>query len=131
MLDYFKESAYPVYILHQAAVVCIGYGIIRLSLGMAAKYALLLAASFTATLAAYQFIVRPVPILRFAFGMKPMTRRADPSTGSGRGQQKVSTLRRLTQDEKHCTIAITDREHARTGVKEEMPCPTVHSQSLF
>jgi glucan biosynthesis protein C len=71
VLDYFKESAYPVYILHQAAVVCIGYGIIQLPLGVAAKYALLLAASFAATLAAYELIVKRFSILRFAFGMNP------------------------------------------------------------
>jgi membrane-bound acyltransferase YfiQ involved in biofilm formation len=72
ILDYFKESAYPVYILHQAAVVCIGYWIIQLSLGIAVKYTLLLAAALAATLATYHFIVRPIPILRFAFGMKPL-----------------------------------------------------------
>jgi glucan biosynthesis protein C len=70
VLDYLSESAYPVYFLHQAAVVCIGYGIIQLSLRIAVKYVLLLAASFTATMAVYHFVVRPV--LRLAFGMKPM-----------------------------------------------------------
>lgn len=87
VLDYLKESAFPVYILHQAAVVCIGYGIIQLPLGMAAKYALLLSASFAATMAAYQVIVRLIPILRFAFGMKPITRRQT--------RQKVSTVTAL------------------------------------
>jgi glucan biosynthesis protein C len=75
LLEYLSESAFPVYILHQAAVVCIGYAIIQLPLGIAGKFVLLLAAAFTATLGAYQFIVRPIPVLRFAFGMKPMTRK--------------------------------------------------------
>ena len=77
VLDYLIESAYPVYFLHQTAVVFIGYGIIQLSLRIAAKYVLLLAASFTATLVVYHFIVRP--ILRFAFGMKPVPRKVGPA----------------------------------------------------
>jgi len=79
VLEYLKESAYPVYILHQAAVVCIGYRIIQLPLGIAAKYALLLAASFAATLAACELVVKRVPVLRFAFGMNPMTRKVGPA----------------------------------------------------
>lgn len=82
VLDYLKESAYPVYILHQAAIVCIGYWIIQLSLGMAAKYTLLLAASFVVTLLVYQFIVRPISILRSAFGMKPIPRKVVPAEKS-------------------------------------------------
>jgi len=78
LLAYLKESAYPVYILHQAAVVGIGYWIIQLPLGIAAKYALLLAASFAATLAAYEFVVRRIPVLRLAFGMKPLPRQVGP-----------------------------------------------------
>jgi len=79
VLDYLVESAYPVYFLHQVAVVGIGYGIIQLSLRIRAKYVLLLAASFTATLAVYHIIVRP--ILRSVFGMKPMTRKVGLTRG--------------------------------------------------
>ena len=81
VLEYLKESAFPVYILHQAAVVCIGYGIIQLPLGITVKYALLLVASFAATLAAYELIVKRVPVLRFAFGMNPITRKVRPAKG--------------------------------------------------
>jgi len=88
LLDYLKESAYPVYLLHQAAVVCIGYRIIQLPLGIAAKYALLLMTSLAATLAAYHFLVRPIPLLRFAFGMKPVTRK----TGLVKERSSVATL---------------------------------------
>ncbi len=70
-LRYLTESAFPVYILHQPAIVFIGYGIIQLPLGIGAKYALLLITSVAATLAVYQFIVRPSAVLRLLFGMKP------------------------------------------------------------
>jgi glucans biosynthesis protein C len=69
-LDYLSESAFPVYVLHQAAIVFIGYGVVRLSLGIAAKYALLLATSVVATLAVYHFLVRPFGVPRLLLGMK-------------------------------------------------------------
>ncbi len=75
LLKYLKEAAYPVYILHQAAVVCIGYGIVQLQAGITLKYALLLASAFAVTLAAYEFIVKRLPVLRWAFGMNPRPRR--------------------------------------------------------
>jgi surface polysaccharide O-acyltransferase-like enzyme len=74
-LPYLVESAFPVYWLHQGAIVFIGYFLIRLNLGIGPKYALLLAASVTATLAVYHYAVRPFAITRFCLGMKPRVRR--------------------------------------------------------
>jgi glucan biosynthesis protein C len=73
-LPYLTESAFPVYWLHQSAIVLIGYPIIRLELGVASKYAILLVASVCATLAAYHFVVRRFDVTRFLVGMKPRTR---------------------------------------------------------
>ena len=70
-LAYLTESAFPVYILHQAAIVFIGYGVVQLSLGIGAKYALLLGASLLATLSVYHLLVRPFAVPRVLFGMKP------------------------------------------------------------
>jgi uncharacterized protein (DUF2147 family) len=69
-LSYLSESAFPVYWLHQSAIVLIGYFVIRLDLGIAAKYAVLLAASVCATLAVYHFGIRRFTITRFCVGMK-------------------------------------------------------------
>lgn len=72
---YLVESAYPVYILHQPAIVLIGYALIQIPLsgpaGIAIEFGLLLLVSVAATLAFYHFAVRRSPILRFAHGMKP------------------------------------------------------------
>jgi uncharacterized protein (DUF2147 family) len=69
-LEYLSESAFPVYVLHQAAIVFIGYGVVQLSLGIGAKYCLLLATSVVATLGVYQFLVRPFGIPRLLLGMR-------------------------------------------------------------
>jgi uncharacterized protein (DUF2147 family)/fucose 4-O-acetylase-like acetyltransferase len=70
VLAYLTESAFPVYVLHQSAIVLIGYPLIQLDLGIATKFGLLVLASLSATLAVYELIVRRVPLARFLFGMK-------------------------------------------------------------
>ena len=70
-LAYLSESAFPVYVLHQAGIVLPGYFIVRLPLGIAAKFGLLLAVSVAVTLAAYQWLVRPFAMSRFLLGMRP------------------------------------------------------------
>jgi uncharacterized protein (DUF2147 family)/fucose 4-O-acetylase-like acetyltransferase len=69
-LAYLSESAFPVYVLHQAGIVLPGYFIVRLPLGIAAKFGLLLAVSIAVTLAVYQWLVRPFAVPRFLLGMR-------------------------------------------------------------
>jgi hypothetical protein len=59
LLDYLRASAYPVYFLHEAAVVCIGYAVVKLPLAGPVKFLLLLVSSFTVTLTVYHYVVRP------------------------------------------------------------------------
>lgn len=70
-LAYLSESAFPVYVLHQAAIVLPGYFIIRLPLGVAPKFGLLLVVAVALTLAAYHWLVRPFVVPRFLLGMRP------------------------------------------------------------
>jgi uncharacterized protein (DUF2147 family) len=70
-LSYLSESAFPVYVLHQAAIVLPGYWIVRLPLGIAVKFTLLLVVSVAVTLATYQWFVRPFAVSRFLLGMRP------------------------------------------------------------
>jgi uncharacterized protein (DUF2147 family) len=70
-LHYLSEAAFPVYILHQAAIVVPGYFLVRLPLGFAAKFLLVLTVSVLLTFAIYHFIVRELPAARFLFGMRP------------------------------------------------------------
>jgi glucans biosynthesis protein C len=69
-LPYLAESSYPVYILHQTVIVLVGYAVLGLGLpGVAAPYALTLAASVAITFALYEG-VRRIGALRFLFGMR-------------------------------------------------------------
>ncbi len=69
-LRYLTESAFPVYLLHQAAIVIPGYFLIQLPLGVFAKFLLLLAISTGVTVSAYHTLVRPFSLPRFLCGMK-------------------------------------------------------------
>lgn len=71
VLHYLSESAFPVYVLHQAAIVVPGYFLVRLPLGIGAKFVLLVLISVVVTLAAYQWLVRPFAVPRVLLGMKP------------------------------------------------------------
>lgn len=71
-LEYLSEAAFPVYVLHQAAIVVPGYFLIRLPLGIGAKFILLLAVSATSTFAVYELVVRRHRTMRRLFGMRPL-----------------------------------------------------------
>jgi peptidoglycan/LPS O-acetylase OafA/YrhL len=69
-LAYLSESAFPVYVLHQAAIVLPGYFVVGLALGIATKFVLLLLLSVALTMATYHWLVRPLAVPRFLLGMK-------------------------------------------------------------
>lgn len=70
VLAYLTESAFPVYLLHQSAIVVPGYFLIGLPLGLWTKFFLLLAISTVLTMATYHLLVRPFAIPRFLCGLK-------------------------------------------------------------
>jgi uncharacterized protein (DUF2147 family) len=75
-LHYLSEAAFPIYILHQAAIVVPGYFILRTSLGIAAKFSLVVAVAVVLSFALYHFVVRELRVTRFLFGMRPRERAA-------------------------------------------------------
>ncbi len=67
---YLSESAFPVYVLHQAAIVLPGYVLVGLPLGIATKFVLLLLLAVAMTMSTYHWLVRPFAVPRFLLGMK-------------------------------------------------------------
>lgn len=76
-LDYLSRSAFPVYILHQPAIVLIGFWLIQLPVGITPKFSILLIVSLMTTLVIYHFIVRPIPILCFLLGVKSNSKKSN------------------------------------------------------
>ncbi|HEY0037235.1 MAG TPA: acyltransferase family protein [Longimicrobium sp.] len=80
-LAYANEGIYPFYILHQTVIVVIGFYVVQVDESILAKYLFVSTVSLLLTWGVYDLLVRPVPALRFLFGMKP---RQAPGPGAVR-----------------------------------------------
>ncbi len=69
--SFLRESTLPVYVLHQIPILVFGIFVSRLDIGVSLQFMLLLAASVSATMAFYGFLVRRFLFTRICFGMKP------------------------------------------------------------
>jgi peptidoglycan/LPS O-acetylase OafA/YrhL len=66
-----NEAVLPFYILHQPVLLTVGYLVVRRAMPDLAKWAIIASLSLAITLVLYWFVIRPVNLLRFLFGMKP------------------------------------------------------------
>ncbi len=69
-LSYLAEASYPVYILHQTAIVVLAWFVVRTPIGGAVQWVVILVGSVATSFALYE-VVRRVGPLRFLFGMRP------------------------------------------------------------
>ena len=67
-LAYARDSAMPVYVLHQPAIIFLAAPIVGLSAGVPVKFGLLLGSAGAVTLAAYHLAVRRSPLLGRVLG---------------------------------------------------------------
>lgn len=66
-----NEGLYPFYILHQTVIIAIGYYIVQLPWGIAAKYWTISFLTLLSFVVFYLAVIRPFNAMRFVFGMKP------------------------------------------------------------
>lgn len=85
-LPYLRESAYPVYIIHQPCIVIPGFFIIGMRTGMAVKYSLILVCAVIFAMTAYHFALRRLTLARFLLGMKPQASKAPKVSESPKPQ---------------------------------------------
>jgi len=71
-----NEAVLPFYILHQPVIIVIAFFVVHLDAPVLLKYLLTAASSFVVIVALYRYVVRPVGVLRFLFGMRPKARGA-------------------------------------------------------
>jgi glucans biosynthesis protein C len=72
-IRYLREATLPFYMLHHAVVLVAGWYVIHLQCSIALKIAVLLPLAMLGTLWIYEILVRRQPILRFLFGMRPLS----------------------------------------------------------
>lgn len=66
--DYMSAASYPVYILHQAVLVAVAYGILMLKISPALQYAAIVMISILLTFTCYE-VLKKVPGIRLLFGI--------------------------------------------------------------
>lgn len=69
ILQYFSSASFPFYIFHMLLNTIVGYFIIQLPCSIAVKYTMIVVFTILSTFLVYE-IVKRIPILRFAFGIK-------------------------------------------------------------
>ena len=74
LLKYANEACLPFYILHQTVIVTLGYFVVRWAIPDGLKFSIVLAGSFALVVATYEYLIRRNNLLRFLFGMKPLSR---------------------------------------------------------
>jgi glucans biosynthesis protein C len=87
-LAYARESAMPVYVIHQVVIVLLAWPVVTLELGIPAKLGLVFAGGSALTLGAYHVAVRRSPLLQRLLGAK------GAATGRGRAARGLLRLRR-------------------------------------
>lgn len=70
-IRYLNEACVPVYVLHMPILTALGFFVVQLNAPLLAKYLLLVILTAGLTFALYEGLVRRIPALRVAFGLKP------------------------------------------------------------
>ena len=75
LLEYGTEAALPFYILHHAAIVAVGYWVVRWNVGVMTKFLSISIAALMLTIVVYDLLIKRLSISRFLFGMKAKRRK--------------------------------------------------------
>jgi len=70
-LAYANEAVLPFYLLHQTVILCVGWFIIPLTMGIVLKFLIIALISFVLIMAIYELLIRRYNVVRFFFGMRP------------------------------------------------------------
>ena len=67
---YLCDAALPAYVLHQAVIVVLAYRLVHLPLPLMARWVVLTLAAIVTTMSVYHVLVRPIPAVRVALGLR-------------------------------------------------------------
>ncbi|BAC90659.1 acyltransferase family protein [Gloeobacter violaceus] len=71
LLRYSGEAAYPFYLLHQTAIIVIGFWVVRWSTGASEKFLIIGFGSLAGCLLIYELLIRRISVTRYLFGLRP------------------------------------------------------------
>lgn len=74
LLKYMRDATLPVYIIHNLFIMVLGFYVVRTDWSLAVKFVVILTIGLGATFVVYHYLVKPLPLLRFIFGLRPLKR---------------------------------------------------------
>jgi len=95
------EAIYPFYLLHQPAIVVIGYLLVQWDIAVGLKVALITLSSFTITSTIYWLLIRPFNVLRVLFGMTKTRKEKTASISLWPLKPILANANRSTEINKH------------------------------
>lgn len=81
-LNYLNQAVYPFYILHQTVIVILAYYIVQTNDTVIMKYIYTVGVTLFITMGIYHLLIKPYPVMRFLFGMKPLEKKRVEVSGS-------------------------------------------------
>jgi hypothetical protein len=69
-LNYFNAASYPFYIIHLTTMPAIGYYVTLWYMDVVTEFLIISFLSLAITIASYELLIKRIPVMRFAFGMK-------------------------------------------------------------
>ncbi len=82
LLRYLSDAAYPVYVMHVAAIVSVGYLLLGWQAPLLVKFFVIMAAAFLITFGIYEALIKRVRALRLLFGLRAMPASESPPPDS-------------------------------------------------
>lgn len=76
---YLTEAAYPIYVLHVAVIVVVGFYVVQWHAGILPKYLAVIVFTVAILIPIFDLVIRRIDVLRFLFGLKPLPRRTASS----------------------------------------------------
>ncbi|HMH23496.1 MAG TPA: acyltransferase family protein [Puia sp.] len=84
-LDYLNQAVYPFYILHQTVILVLVFYVVKVKESIGMKYAFTVVLTFLLSMGIFHLFVKPFPLMRFLFGMKPLQKDAAPQRPKEQG----------------------------------------------
>jgi peptidoglycan/LPS O-acetylase OafA/YrhL len=75
-LNYINQTVYPFYVLHQTVIVVLTYYVVKAPDGIGLKYFFTVITTFFISMTIFHLFIKPFPVMRFLFGMKPKGKKA-------------------------------------------------------
>lgn len=87
-LNYINQAVYPFYILHQTVIVVISWYIVQVqNESILNKYLYTVGITFFITMGVFHLLIKPFPVTRFLFGLKPLASKIKPVSEEKNGSE--------------------------------------------